>query len=50
MKKDYETPEMEVFSFEAKDRVMDSGCSLDGSPCGCQIGYVECPIDNTSGF
>lgn len=38
MKLEYESPVLEVFSFEAKENVMDSG------PCNAYDGAV-CPVD-----
>lgn len=42
MKRDYETPEMEVFSFEVKDRVMNT-------PCSTGYNGPVCPVDGDGG-
>ena len=52
MKMEYESPIMEVFSFESPDVVMDVSCPTFGCPtdgiCGVDVGCTtdsECPAD-----
>ncbi len=43
MSSNYEAPQMEVFSFETTETVMDSGCST--FTMNCSEYDEECPID-----
>lgn len=53
MKKDYESPAMEVFSFDTPDVVMDVGCPTFGCPTDgvcvvempCVADTPDCPAD-----
>jgi hypothetical protein len=48
MKKDYESPTMEVFSFDTPDVVMDVGCPTFGCPTdGVCVVEVPCVADGT---